>query len=281
MAFLKKHGFLVVWAVGVLVCSLGKVPIWGIVLGSAAYGVLVLLLRFSRSLFWIGYFFQGVLNRPEVAFRLYAFAYRHGGRVGPPMIAYAMLLMQKTRYEEALALLEEVQNLPNLDPPTRKICRQNLAIACEKTGDVGGAIAVMEQMRQDYEYFRSDFYLTLAYFYIEAGEYDTAEQINGLARTEGEDCGAFYDNQALIAYKTGDLERAEALFRKALELDAAMISPRYYLGRIAEEKGDHDTAARYFLAVHNAGITGLNTVSREEAEEKYLQYFGAQAEQRK
>lgn len=275
MAFLKKHCFLVIWAVGVLACSAGKVPVWGIVLGSAAYGVLVLLLRFTRSLFWIGYFLQGVLNRPETAFRLYEFAYRHGGRVGPPMIAYAMLLMQKTRYAEALALLKDVQNLQDLDPPTRKISRQNLAIASEKTGDVAGAIAIMEQMRQDYEYFRSDFYTTLAYFYIEAGEYDTAEQINEQARTEGEDCGAVYDNQALIAYKTGDLEQAEALFRKALELDDAMISPRYYLGRIAEEKGDRDTAAQCFWAVHNAGITGLNTVSGEEAEEKYLQYFGS------
>lgn len=282
MDFLKKHVLLVLWIAGLLVCAVLEVPVWGMVLGSAAYLVLVLFLRRNRSAFWIGYLLQGVLHRPEAAFRLYGFAYRRGGKAGAPMMAYAMLLMEKSQYEQSLAVLKDVQEMDGLSPALRKISRQDLALAYEKTGDVQSAIEIMEQMRQDYEYLRPDFYTTLAYYYIEAGAYDMAEQINALAQTEdGKAGGAAYDNEALIAYRKGDLEQAAALFRKALEADGGMISPQYYLGLIAEETGDTGTAAQCFRAVHDAGVSGLNTISGTEAEEKYLQYFGPRAENQK
>lgn len=268
----KKSNLLVIWILGLFVCAMLQVPVWGMVLGSAAYAVLILLLRLHLSIFWAGYFVHGIWEKPEAALKLYDFAYTHGARAGAPMIAYAMLLMERFRYAEALSVLQEVQNRRDLNQKMRLVSRQDLAIAREKTGNIAAAIEEMEKIRQEYECLGSDFYGTLAYFYIQAGEYRKAEEINELSRTEDEGSGAYYDNLALIAYHQKKPEQAEALFQKALELDAAMVSPRYYLGLIAAQKGDFSEAARYFQQVHDSGITGLNTVSAVEAEEEFHRY---------
>ena len=272
MNVINKHPYILIWFVGLIVFTLLEIPLWGIVLLSLVYSLAVMLLRFKQSAFWIGYFLHGMLHQPEKARPIYDFAYSHGGKAGPPMCAYALLLMESCQHDQALRVLRDVQRATDLSPAMRTLSRRDLALAYEKTGDVKTAIEIMEQLRQEYEYFRSDFYTTLAYFYIEAGDYDKAAEINELAQAEDRECGAVYDNQALIAYRKGDLTQAEALFQKALDLDEDMVSPRFHLGLIAEEKGDRETAAQYFRDVHNAHITGLNTITRESAEEKYRQY---------
>lgn len=275
----KKHILPAVWIGGLVIASACQVSLSGMALGSAAFALLLLLLQFPKSVFWLGYLLHGVWNRREAALRLYRYADSHGGKAGPPMIAYAMLLMEQSQYPQALTVLQAVQELDGLSPALRKISRQNLALAWEKTGDVSRAIEIMEKMRCDFETFSGDFYATLAYFYIEAGAYAQAEAYNELALSEDENCGAVYDNRALIAYKTGNPEQAAELFRKALALDGSMLSPQYYLGLIAEQAGDPETAARCFQALHAAPVTGLNTISRSQIEEKYRQYHTEETEE--
>lgn len=266
-----KPNFLLVWILGLMVCAMAQIPMWGIVLLSIGYGVLILLLRFRHSVLWLAYLIHGVRNQPEKALKLYDYAYAHGGRAGAPMIAYAMLLMERCRYDEALRVLQAVQGRSDLKPAMRFLSRRDLALACEKTGNVVQAIDEMEKIRQDYECLGSDFYATLAYFYIQAGEYGKAEEVNELSAAE-EPGGAYYDNLALIAYRQGNLAKAEDLFQKALETDDTMLSPRYHLGLLAESRGEPDRAGEWFCAVHEAGVTGLSTVSPEAVEEKYRKY---------
>lgn len=274
MAFVKKHPFVCIWAVGLCVCAICRVPLWGTILGSLLYGLVIVLTRPYRSLFWMGYVLQGIFHCPGAAGKLYEIAYRGGGRAGMPMMAYAMLLLENFRYEESLEVLLEAKGRKDLSPALEKICRQNLAIAYEKTGNLSQAIAGLEQMRQDYQYHRSDFYTMLAFFYIEAGDLDKAEQVNALAGEEGTANGGMYDNLGLIAYKRGDLEEAEDMFQKALEAEETMLSPRYYLAQIAEDRGDRETAARYLRDLSGRTVTGLNTLSREAIEEKCRPYCG-------
>lgn len=268
----KKPNFFLIWIVVLIVCATLQMPVWGILLVCVGYGVLVLLLRFQQSLFWTAYLIHGMLSKPETALKLYDYAYSRGARAGAPMIAYAMLLMERSRYAQALEILQEVQTRRDLNPRMRLISRQDLALALSKTGNTTAAIEEMEKIRQDHECLGSSFYGTLAYFYILAGLYDKAEEINTLSRTRPEDDGAYYDNLGLIAYRKGNLEEAEALFQSALEADEAMLSPRYHLGLLAEARGDTAEAKEFFRAVYDGGVTGLSTISPEAAEEKYRQY---------
>lgn len=269
---MRNSRWLYVWIIALFVCAMCAVPIWAIALGSLVYGMGIFLLHFHQSLFWLGYLLHGMFNRPEKALPLYTRAYQHGARPGPPMIAYAMLLLEAEEYAQALEVLQEVRKQKNLRPQLEKISRMDLALAYEKNGNLAEAIETLEQMRADYAYLRSDFYATLGYLYIEANEYEKAEACNLLALEQEENCAAVYDNRGLMARKTGEDARAEALFRKALELDSSMVSPKFQLGCIAEARGDAQTAAAYFRAVHESALTGLSTVSRAQAEEKYVQF---------
>lgn len=274
----KKRGnpFLI-WILGLFACAMLGVPVWGIALGSLAYAVVLLSVHYQLCTLWFGYFFHVIRKQPETALKLYDFGYGRGARAGVPMIPYAMLLMESYRYDEALAVLLEVQHRTDLNHIMRLLSRQDLALAMEKTGDVASAIAEMERIRLEYECLDSDFYSTLAYFYIQAGLYDKAEEINALAGAE-EQTGAYYDNLALIAYRRREYEQAKMLFKKALEEDDSMVSPRYHLGMLAEMRGDESAAAAWFCAAWETGVTGLSTITPQQLEEKYSQYRNKQEE---
>ena len=62
------------------------------------------------------------------------------------------------------------------------------------------------------------------------------------------------------------------MFRKALDLKPDMADSKYYLGRIAEIKGDSEMAAAFYHAAARSLITGMNTVSREEVDKKSQAY---------
>lgn len=272
MAFVKKNYLLLIWIAGLVVCSVMHISFLYTFLGSLAYLILILLLRFKKSVYYLGYIVQGIGKNPELAFKMYSYAYDKGGRTGAPMIAYGMLLLSKSQYDKALTVFQDVLMIENLNPNFLKVARQDLAIAYEKTGDVQTAIDTMELMLQDYEFFSNDFFANLGFFYIEAKEYDKAREITERALKDDEGFGPAYDNLGLIAYETGDLEEAEELFKKALDLRDTMVSSKYYLGLIAEKNGDIDTAATYFAAAHAGKITGMHTITREMVDEKYQQY---------
>lgn len=267
----KNPPLFVIWMFGLILCAMLEVPVWAMAFGSVLFGLLVMLVRRYWTALWLGYFAHGIWNDPEKALKLYDFGYGGGGRAAAPMIAYAMLLMEQYRYDKALAVLWEVQNRTDMNHTMRLVSRQDLAIAMEKTGDVSSALLEMEKIQQEYECLGSNFYSTLAYFYIQAGEYEKAAAANEQSGKE-EPNGAYYDNLALIAYRQGDYAQAKVLFEKALEMDDSIISPRFYLGVLAEQQGDTDTAAEYFREVYESGVTGLSTISREEVQKKYGLY---------
>lgn len=260
-----------IWIFGLFACAILQVPVWGMALGSVLFGLLVLLVRRYQTALWLGYFLHGIRNDPEKALKFYDFGYSGGGRAAAPMIAYAMLLMERCLYEEALTVLQETQDRTDMNHTMRLVSRQDLAIALEKTGDISSAILEMEKIRQEYECLGSNFYSTMAYFYIQAGEYEKAAEANAQCGTE-EKSGAYYDNLALIAYRQGEFAQAKVLFEKALTVDDSMVSPKYHLGILAEARGETDAAGDYFREAYESGVTGLSTISREEVQEKYDLY---------
>ena len=277
---MKTDRLLFIWIIGLFACGILGVPLWGMLLGSLGYGIFLLLLRPYSSLFWIGYLLHGVLKRPVPAFYLYDLAYRHGAKAAAaPMIAFATLLMQKSQYAQALSVLLDVRKQKNLKPQLERLSLQHLALAYDKSGDVRKAIETMEQIRKerkDGTYLDCDFYATLAYYYIQTGEYARADELNSLALAENENCTAVYDNMGLIAYQNGELDQAQAMFLKALALDSTMVSPKYYLGCIAQARENLVAAASYFRAAHKAEIDGLSIISKAQIDEKYAQCAGSQ-----
>lgn len=272
MNVVKKHPFLIVYLILVVIGAVARLPFGVILLLSLAYGALYVLLHLPKSAGWLGYLLQGFLKKEDAAFSLYTFCYEKGGRPQAPLIAYAMQLLQRCEYEKGLRVIQDVITLPSISPTLLKIARQDMAIAYWKNGDLESAIGTLEQMLEDYQIFSTEFYTTLGQFYIEAGRYEEAGKTAEEALKEDASCGAAYDNLGLIEYKKGNRAEAKELFEKALELKETMISSKYYLGCIYEEEGDTAKAKSYFSAAHTGKITGIHTVSREMVNEKYERY---------
>ncbi|MCI8633538.1 MAG: tetratricopeptide repeat protein [Lachnospiraceae bacterium] len=273
MSYIKKHPHFIILTLGTviaLICGAGFVHL---LMGYLAYAVFMYFVRLPLSIGWTGYVFQFVFRKQKWAIPLYRYALKHRASCSSPLIAYGLYLLEECHYEEALTAFQHVVTLPKVNPTMLKFARQDLAIAYWKTGDLATGISTLEQMQKDYEFFNLEFYTTLGYFYIEAGEYEKAREITDLALMEDEAHGPAYDNLAQIEYRQGHYDEAEALFLKALDLRDTMADSKYYLGLIYEKAGDPDAALAYFTAAHNSRITGLNTVTREQVDAKYQEYI--------
>ena len=274
MAWLKQHFFLALYVILMMVGMILQLNGWYLVLGTFAYMLLYALIKLPKTVAFIGYFLQAGPHKVDTAFSCYEFAYKKGGLVAGPMLAYGILLLQRSEYEKSLKVMQDVLVLPNLNATMLKSARQDVAYSYWKTGDLETAISTLELMRQDYDILDADFFTALAYLYIEAGDLEKAEEITQEALKEEADSGPAYDNFGIIAYKRGNLEEAKELFEKALELKDDMASSKYYLGLIAEDEGDTEAALDYFEAALRCNINGLNIISKKAVEEKIAQYRG-------
>lgn len=273
MSFIKKHPHLTILALGTVVAAVCGVSFSYILLGYLAYALFMYFVRLPLSIGWTGYIFQFAFKRPKMAFPMYRYALKHQAPCSSPLIAYSLHLLEVGEYEEALAALQYVVTLPKINPTMLKFARQDLAIAYWKCGDLATGISTLEQMQKDYEFFNLEFYTTLSYFYIEAGDYEKAAELSNQALMEDESHGPAYDNLAQIEYRKGNYEEAEELFLKALDLKDTMVDSKYYLGLIHEKDGDLEGARTFFTAAHNSRITGFNTVTREQVDAKYEEYL--------
>ncbi len=272
MSYIKKHPHFIILTLGTIIALICGASFVHLLLGYLAYAIFMYFVQLPLSIGWTGYVFQFIFRKQKWALPLYRYALKHRAACSSPLIAYGLYLLEECHYEEALTAFQHVVTLPKVNPTMLKFARQDLAIAYWKTGDLVTGIATLEQMQKDYEFFNLEFYTTLGYFYIEAGEYEKAREITDLALIEDEAHGPAYDNLAQIEYRQGNYEEAESLFLKALDLRDTMADSKYYLGLIYEKAGDTEAALAYFTAAHNSRITGLNTVTREQVDAKYQQY---------
>ena len=176
--------------------------------------------------------------------------------------------------KKVIDLFEKVLARDKVNPMLVKYAEQDLAIAYWKMGQLEKGIEVMEKMIEKYEYFTPDFYTTLGYFYIEAGDYEKAQECTDKALVLSEAHGPAFDNLGQIAFRQGQYEEAEKYFSRALDMKDTMVDSKYHLGLIYEHWGNLEAAAEYFAAAHQSTITGMNTITREQVDAKYNEYWG-------
>ena len=272
MSFFKKHPHFCILTVATIAAIVAKVPFLYVLLGYLVYAVFMYFANLPKCMGWTGYTFQFIFKKPNMAWPMYRYAMKHKAKCSSPLIAYGLHLLEECQYDDALKTFQYVVTLPRINLTMLKFARQDLAIAYWKCGDLATGISTLEQMLIDYDFFNTEFYTTLGYFYIEAGDFEKAAEMSQQALMEDESCGPAYDNLAQIEFRQGNYEEAEELFLRALDLRDTMADSKYYLGLIREMQGDLESARTFFNAAHNSRITGLNTVTREQVDAKYEEY---------
>ena len=274
MKFIEKHPYLLITAAIILACIVFQVPFGWSLLILLGYGLIVYIVNLGTAVGWTGYLLDGFLRRPKFVHKLYRFAIQHNTRCVYAMLAYGMDLLKEGDYATALDLFEKVLARDKVNPMLVKYAEQDLAIAYWKMGQLEKVIEVMEKMIEKYEYFTPDFYTTLGYFYIEAGDYEKAQECTDKALELSEAHGPAFDNLGQIAFRQGQYEEAEKYFSRALDMKDTMVDSKYHLGLIYEHWGNLEAAAEYFAAAHQSTITGMNTITREQVDAKYNEYWG-------
>ena len=271
--FVGRHPHLIIFLLAAVLTLIFKWPFYMLLLFYLAYGILMYIIHLPTALGMTGYFIDAFLRNQKAAIPLYRYAANHGSKNVYGLLAYGLYLLRSCHYEEALKVFEYILCLPDTRSMLIKYARQDFAIALWKNGRIQDAISTMEQMLTDYEYFSIDFYTTLGYFYIEAGDYEKAAFYTNKALDENETHGPAYDNLGQIEFRKGNYDEAKNLLLKALDLRETMADSKYYLGLIYEIVGDYETARDFFIAAHECEITGMNTVERETIDAKYYEYI--------
>ena len=273
MEFVKKHPYLMLFAVILVACILLRVPFGVILLICLGYGVLVYILNIGSAVGWTAYLLDGFLKHPRFVQPMYRFAVNHNTNCAHAQVTYAMDLLRSGSYREARDLFLDVIGNENANALVKKYAENDLGIAYWKCGELDKAIDLMKSMEARYEYFSADFYTTFGYYYIEAGDFEKARECTEKSLKLDPAHGPAYDNLGQIAYREGNLEDAEMHFRHAMELKDTMVDSKYHLGLIYEAWGEYELAAEYFQLAHKCDITAINTLSREQVDAKYEEYL--------
>ena len=108
MDWLKKHFFLALYVVLMMVGMILNLNGWYLVLGTFAYLILYALIKLPKTVAFIGYFLQAGPHKYDAAFACYEYAYKKGGVVPGPMLAYGIQLLERSQYEKALKVMQDV-----------------------------------------------------------------------------------------------------------------------------------------------------------------------------
>ena len=140
-------------------------------------------------------------------------------------------------------------------------------------GDLDKAVETLEGMIERYDYVNGHVLSTLGYLYIITNKLDKAMETTKKAIQESPDSAAAWDNLGQIYLLQDDIEKSEEAFLKAVSLRDALVDSLYYLGIINEKKNLPDKAEEYFFKAYRCNISKLNTVTKEQVEEKYNYYI--------
>lgn len=215
--------------------------------------------------------FYFITGKREQAFKYFRKAISKNTRNVNTLYYYSIEILKEGKGKEALELLNKALKLN-----TKIIMDKNIILAIGScywtTGEIDKAIETLESLKKKYEYINAHVMTTLGYFYFLKKNYSKALEYSENAIKDSSEHAPAWDNMGQIYYAQNDFEKAKEYFKKALELNESMVDSLYYMGMIYESQNNTEKAKEYFEKAHLCNVTSLNTVTKEQIEEKYSKY---------
>lgn len=181
---------------------------------------------------------------------------------------YAAEILKNGNAEEALTLLQRAEKLN-----TSVMLEKNIILAKSSCywvlGNIDKAIETLEHLKARFDYVNAHVYTTLGYFYFLKKDYETAMDYSKKALEDIPDHPSALDNIGQIYFAQEKYNEAKEAFEKALEQKPTLVDSLYYMGLISEKENNINKALEYLEKALNSNISSLNTVTKEEIEEKY------------
>ncbi len=179
---------------------------------------------------------------------------------------YALRLLQDGNGKEALKYFELAEKY-NFNVLMEKYIILSKSSCYWIMGDIEKSIELLEGLISRFSYISTDAYTTLGYLYFLKGDLEKAEEYTNKALEDTPENSSAWDNMGQIYYKKGELEKAKEYFTKALSYKN-LVDSFYFMGRISEEENNKEQALEYYKKASECNISALNTVTREEIENR-------------
>ncbi len=243
-----------------------QLPTYYLLLIYSAYAVLLGIIFYPSVLALIGNF-QFTAGHTDKAEKLYRIAASKNSKNPTIYLNYAILLVRDGNAAEALDYLNKAQRL-NKNVVTAKNITLTMGSCYWILGEIDKAIELLEGLKKEHEYVNNHVLTTLGYMYIVKGDLEKASFYSQKAVEDCPTSSSAWDNLGQISYKSGDLEKAKEHFSKALSFNKNLVDSNYYMGLITMEENDFESARTYFETALNCNISALNTVTKEQIQEK-------------
>lgn len=237
------------------------------------YVLLNLILFWGKSLGMIGYFIQSFLGKIDLAEKFYKMAIKQKSTTPYALLSYGIILLRRGNTETSLSLFQRASKEKKANILMQKSAITNQALCYWKKGDTDKAIEMILYCVDKFDYINPDTYATLGYLYILKYDYDKAIEYTEMALKDNENHASSLDNMGQIYYNMGELDKAKDYFLKAIYVKSSLVDSQYYIGIIEEAKNNIEEAKKYFEKAYNCEITAFNTVSQEDVDNKYFEYF--------
>jgi len=194
-------------------------------------------------------------------------------------IYYALILMKEDKDSvNALASLEKALTICK-NPLDERNTLTTMATCHWLANTPQKAIDILENMRKNHEHVNPSALVTLGYIYMRTDDLENALKVTNLALADNENYAAAWDNLGQIYLKQASdenendcINKAKEAFIKALSLKESLADSNYYMGILSEKEDDTKQAAEYFRKAAISPFSFFNTISQEQADEKYNQY---------
>jgi tetratricopeptide (TPR) repeat protein len=200
---------------------------------------------------------------PAEALKWYEKAYKTH-RAGIKMeISYGYLLLKSSRIDEAekifTKLLEGKQQVQD-----EKSIKSNLALLLWKKGDLDSAIAMLEDVMEDYK--TSTLYGSLGYFYIAKGDFEKALEFNLEATEYNRTNTIILDNLGLTYYMLEQSDKSLETYQKLIGMKPTFPEAYYNYGQLLLKLNRPDEALEMFRKARQCKISFLSTITTEDIE---------------
>ena len=219
----------------------------GVMTGVYAVVLALIILIFRASLLsaYAGICYQG--GKKDKAAQYLRSSIRHNPKNANTHSMLAIVLLQDGKAAEAIEIAQHAMTL-NPDTDADKNLRFIIGNCHWHMGEITRAVEVVEELVKTHENLSVSVYSSLGYLHIMGGNLARAREVTEKALETASESAPLWDNMA----------------------DSA-----YFLGILNEKRGNRGAARDFFLRARGCQITPYNTVTEEQVETKYREYYYA------
>jgi len=233
-------------------------------LGKVVLGVFILYMLFSnRNIFYeISATKAYKNNQLEKALSLFEKAAKTTQNPRPK-ITYGYLLLKTGDIEKSSQVFKKMID-SDIDIDSKMKAKSNYALVLWKSGDIDGAINLLEEVLS--EYTSTVVYGSLGYLYILKGDLEKAVEFNEKAYNYNDSDPIILDNLGNAYYLAGNLSKSEEMYKELMKLNPQFPEAYYNYSLLLKKLGRFNEALENMKKADNFNLSFLSNLTKSDIE---------------